>query len=212
MAVVKPLCARQAARWPFWKNRRRMPRSFRRGAWRSSAVRGRIGRACSTSWNARGWRIVPRGDEVLSAACFEQHCAPAAPALCLWEARTLTDPFPVAVVGTRRASAYGVNHTRVRWRVELAHGGVCVVSGLALGVDASAHDGRAGCRAGEPLPFWAAHWTSSIRKKIGPLMERHSGKSGGSVVSEYPPGTAPTKYSFLQRNRIIAGMRARYVG
>ncbi len=30
--------------------------------------------------------------------------------------------------------------------------------------------------------------------------------SGGSVVSEYPPGTAPTKYSFLQRNRIIAGI------
>ncbi len=31
-------------------------------------------------------------------------------------------------------------------------------------------------------------------------------ESGGSVVSEYPPGTVPTKYSFLQRNRIIAGM------
>ncbi|MFQ9446993.1 MAG: hypothetical protein ACLR4A_06250 [Christensenellales bacterium] len=63
------LRAAGGARWPFWKNRRRMPRSFRRGAWRSSAVRGRIGRACSTSWNARGWRLFRAGTNIIRR-CF----------------------------------------------------------------------------------------------------------------------------------------------
>ena len=52
----------------------------------------------------------------------------------------LTDRFPVAVVGTRRASAYGLTHTR-EIAAELAQTGVCVVSGLALGIDAAAHTG-----------------------------------------------------------------------
>ena len=48
----------------------------------------------------------------------------------------MTDRFPVAVVGTRRASAYGLTHTR-EIAAELAQTGVCVVSGLALGIDAA---------------------------------------------------------------------------
>ena len=60
--------------------------------------------------------------------------------LYVWGSTDLTDPFPVAIVGTRRASAYGVTHTRKMAR-ELAQAGVCVVSGLALGIDASAHEG-----------------------------------------------------------------------
>ncbi|MEI3405121.1 MAG: DNA-processing protein DprA [Christensenellales bacterium] len=60
--------------------------------------------------------------------------------LYVWGSTDLTDPFPVAIVGTRRASAYGVTHSRMMAR-ELARAGVCVVSGLALGVDASAHEG-----------------------------------------------------------------------
>ena len=65
----------------------------------------------------------------------------------------LTDRFPVAVVGTRRASAYGLTHTR-EIAAELAQTGVRVVSGLALGIDAAAHTGagwrRANrCRAGQ---------------------------------------------------------------
>ena len=60
--------------------------------------------------------------------------------LYVWGSTDLADPFPVAIVGTRRASAYGVTHTRKMAR-ELAQAGVCVVSGLALGIDASAHEG-----------------------------------------------------------------------
>ena len=78
-----------------------------------------------------------RGRAVSAAASADR--PPAAPALRL-RRDGLTDRFPVAVVGTRRASAYGLTHTR-EIAAELAQTGVCVVSGLALGIDAAAHTG-----------------------------------------------------------------------
>ena len=115
----------------------------------------------------------------------------------------LTDRFPVAVVGTRRASAYGLTHTR-EIAAELAQTGVCVVSGLALGIDAAAHTGAldGGGRTGAVL---GSALDKPYPQENDPLMRRIL-ESGGSVVSEYAPGTPPSRYSFLQRNRIIAGM------
>lgn len=113
------------------------------------------------------------------------------------------DRFPLAMVGTRRASAYGLRHTHAIAR-ELAAQGVSIVSGLALGIDSAAHEGalEAGGRT-------IAVLGSALDKMYPPenkdLMARIL-DAGGSVVSEYPPGTAPTRYSFLERNRIIAGL------
>ena len=115
----------------------------------------------------------------------------------------LTDRFPVAVVGTRRASAYGLTHTR-EIAAELAQTGVCVVSGLALGIDAAAHTGALD-GGGRTVAVLGSALDKPYPQENEPLMRRIL-ESGGSVVSEYSPGTAPTKYSFLQRNRIIAGM------
>lgn len=115
----------------------------------------------------------------------------------------LTDQFPVAVVGTRRASAYGLNHTR-QMAAELANVGVCIVSGLALGIDAAAHTGALDAK-GRTVAILGSALDQPYPAENRPLMRRIL-ESGGSVVSEYPPGTVPTKYSFLQRNRIIAGM------
>lgn len=115
----------------------------------------------------------------------------------------LSDRFPVAVVGTRRASAYGLTHTR-RIAAELARAGVSVVSGMALGVDAAAHTGALDAQ-GRTVAVLGSALDKPYPQENEPLMRRIL-ESGGSVVSEYPPGTAPTKYSFLQRNRIIAGM------
>lgn len=123
--------------------------------------------------------------------------------LYVWGSADLADPFPVAMVGTRRASAYGVTHTRKMAR-ELAQAGVCVVSGLALGIDASAHEGALDA-GGRTLAVLGSALDEFYPEENRALMERMLA-SGGSVVSEYPPGTAPTKYSFLQRNRIIAGI------
>ena len=115
----------------------------------------------------------------------------------------LTDRFPVAVVGTRRASAYGLTHTR-EIAAELAQTGVCVVSGLALGIDAAAHTGALD-GGGRTVAVLGSALDKPYPQENEPLMQRIL-ESGGSVVSEYAPGTPPSRYSFLQRNRIIAGM------
>lgn len=115
----------------------------------------------------------------------------------------LTDRFPVAVVGTRRASAYGLTHTR-EIAAELAQTGVCVVSGLALGIDAAAHTGALD-GGGRTVAVLGSALDKPYPQENDPLMQRIL-ESGGSVVSEYAPGTPPSRYSFLQRNRIIAGM------
>lgn len=115
----------------------------------------------------------------------------------------IDDMSAVAVVGTRRASAYGLRHTR-RIAAELAKAGVCVVSGLALGIDAQAHEGAldAGGRTIAVLGSGIDRMTPSVNRG---LMERIVA-SGGSIVSEYPMGISASRYSFLERNRIIAGL------
>ena len=115
----------------------------------------------------------------------------------------LTDRFPVAVVGTRRASAYGLTHTR-EIAAELAQTGVCVVSGLALGIDAAAPTGALD-GGGRTVAVLGSALDKPYPQENESLMRRIL-ESGGSVVSEYAPGTPPSRYSFLQRNRIIAGM------
>lgn len=115
----------------------------------------------------------------------------------------ICDPFPVAVVGTRRADAYGVRQTRAI-AGGLAQAGVCVVSGLAAGVDSAAHQGALDVGGRTIAVLGGAH-DRFYPKESQPLMERMLA-CGGSVVTEYPPGTPPGRYSFLERNRIIAGL------
>lgn len=116
---------------------------------------------------------------------------------------SLEDDFPFAVVGTRRASRYGLEHTREIAR-ELARSGVCVVSGLAVGIDAAAHQGALDAD-GRTVAILGGALDRFYPMENHALMERIL-ESGGSVATEYPPGTPPGKYSFLERNRIIAGL------
>lgn len=115
----------------------------------------------------------------------------------------LNDALPVAVVGTRGASAYGLRHTR-RIAKELAQAGACIVSGLALGIDAAAHEGALNAQGrtvavlGGALDKFYPSENRALRDRIL--------SGGGSVISEYPMGISPGRYTFLQRNRIIAGM------
>lgn len=117
--------------------------------------------------------------------------------------RSLEERFPLAVVGTRKATRYGLEHTR-SIAAELARAGVCVISGLAVGIDAAAHQGALEAQ-GRTVAILGGALDRFYPMENKALMERILA-CGGSVATEYPPGTPPGKYTFLERNRIIAGM------
>lgn len=121
---------------------------------------------------------------------------------CLGRA-DLADPFPLAVVGTRSADSYGMRHTRVL-AGQLARQGMCIVSGLATGIDTCAHWGALDGQ-GRTIAVLGGALDRVYPAENAPLMERII-EAGGSVVSEYAPGVMPTRYSFVQRNRIVAGL------
>ena len=123
--------------------------------------------------------------------------------LFAWGAADLQDRFPFAIVGTRRASAYGERQTRAIAR-DLAAAGVCIISGLALGIDAAAHDGAL-LGHGRTVAVLGGALDRFYPEENRALMHRILG-AGGSVVTEYPLGMRPARYSFLRRNRIIAGL------
>lgn len=117
---------------------------------------------------------------------------------------TLTDEdaWAVAVVGTRRVSAYGRQVTE-DLASYLASNGVTVVSGLARGVDSTAH--QAALKAGGRT---IAVLGSGVDRIYPPEHAQLAGKiiGSGAVVSDYAPGTAPDAANFPPRNRIISGL------
>ena len=146
-------------------------------------------------------RLVARGEENYPRLLAHGICPPHL--LYVWGGEKLDDPLPLAIVGMRKTSEYGRSVTRSIAR-DLAKAGACIISGLAVGIDAAAHrgaldgGGRTIAVLGGALDkFYPAVNRSLMREIL---------ESGGSVVSEYPMGVPPTSYSFLHRNRIIAGM------
>jgi DNA processing protein len=112
------------------------------------------------------------------------------------------DDWAVAVVGTRRITVYG---RQVAEEVAsfLAQRGITVVSGLARGVDAVAHEAcmRAGGRTFAVLGSGVDRiYPPEHEKLAGRIMER------GAIISDYAPGTAPDSANFPPRNRIISGL------
>lgn len=111
----------------------------------------------------------------------------------------------LGVVGTRKLTNYGRQACEELVK-PLAKNGVTIVSGLALGIDAAAH--QATLDSGGTT---IAVLGSGIDKQhVYPSAHRYLSeliiKNGGAVISEYPPGFLPTQYSFPARNRIIAGL------
>ncbi len=151
-------------------------------------------------WEA-GVHLIVRGGEGYPALLAQTAKPPHL--LYVLGSANLCDRFPMAVVGTRRASGYGLRHTRAIAR-ELAAQGICVVSGLALGIDGAAHEGALDAQ-GRTIAVLGSALDKMYPPENRNLMARIL-DMGGSVASEYPPGTAPTRYSFLERNRIIAGL------
>jgi len=109
----------------------------------------------------------------------------------------------VAIIGTRRPTPYGRQVTE-RFASELASKGVVIVSGLALGVDALAH--QATLDAGGTTLAILANALPDIRPMTNRAIGERILASGGAIISESDSEKPLGKWSFLERNRIVAGI------
>ncbi len=114
----------------------------------------------------------------------------------------ILDRPTVAIVGTRRATAYAERVTR-QLAATLGRAGACVISGLARGVDASAHrgtlqvEGATAAVLGTGLGVCYPKAHASLQRDIA---------TRGLLLSELPPDDAAHRGSFPKRNRIIAAL------
>jgi len=109
----------------------------------------------------------------------------------------------LGIVGTRKPSRQAAEQV-YKIAGNIGRAGISVVSGLAVGIDAMAHRGNLIGNA----PGYAV--LGSGADEIFPSVNRPLAKrlldSGGAIISEYPPGTPPAKWTFPARNRIIAAL------
>lgn len=146
------------------------------------------------TWNDRSYPALLRGVADPPVLLYYKGMLPH------WPDRAL-----IGVVGTRKASAYGL-HAAKDIAGQLARCGGIVVTGMALGVDAMAAAGALdnggtvvgvlGCGADRIYP-------ASNRELFYKVLD-----NGGCLLSEYPPGTPPNHWQFPRRNRIISGISA----
>lgn len=148
-----------------------------------------------------GIRIVMPGDDEFPPDLAGHPDRP----LALWVRGARIPPAPrVGIVGSRDASTAMIAFARRLGRA-CARAGLPVVSGLARGIDASAHAGalsvRGACIAvigcGLDVEYPKATW--SLRRDL---------LRAGTIVTTYPLGTPPEKFRFPERNRVIAGLSA----
>ncbi len=109
----------------------------------------------------------------------------------------------IAIVGSRKPSNYGRQIT-AQISSRLAEAGVHIVSGLALGVDALAH--QAAVEANSPTIAVLPCGLDRIYPVTHRGLARRILETGGMLVSEYPAGYVPFKHSFIARNRIVSGL------
>lgn len=160
-----------------------------------------------TALDRSGVRILLPDDAEFPVTLLKQ---PDAPFAVFVRGSLPPDALSVAVVGTRRMTDYGKRATRLVVE-ELTHAGVAIISGLALGVDAEAHEAclAGGGRTVAVLPGGVDH-ASVVPPRNRDLAERILG-ADGALLSEHPPGFPVREFSFLHRNRHIAALASAVV-
>lgn len=109
----------------------------------------------------------------------------------------------VAVVGTRRCTAYG-REVAQEVAADLTRAGVAIVSGLALGIDAAAHRGALAVDGAPPIAVVGSGLDVVYPRRNRDLWAAVAER--GVVFSEYPLGTAPHPWRFPSRNRLVAAL------
>jgi len=149
--------------------------------------------------------VILRGEPTYPAALAADHEAPA----------VLFYRGDLDALRTRRVAVIGTRHCTERGRAiavdvgrTLAGGGVSVVSGLALGIDAAAHRGVMAAReegaSGRPVAIVASGLDVVYPRANGGLWKVVA--ESGLIITESPPGTAPDRFRFPLRNRLIAAL------
>ena len=110
----------------------------------------------------------------------------------------------IAIVGSRRMTRGG-EITAKSWAKYLAESGFTITSGLALGIDATAHRGALSAEQGKTIGVMATGIDRFYPARNTQLREQII-HSGGALITEFPPGTEPRPAYFPQRNRIISGL------
>jgi DNA processing protein len=115
---------------------------------------------------------------------------------------TPADEWALAVVGTRRATVYGKECTRLLVR-GLVEAGITIISGMAYGIDTEAHQTalKSGGRTLAVLGCGVDIFYPPENRKLGQAIIE-----SGALISEYPLGTSPESGNFPRRNRIISGL------
>jgi len=141
---------------------------------------------------------------------FQDECYPALlkkipdfPVLLYWKGALETiDSLSVAIVGSRKASAYGLSSSE-RFAGELSNLGVTVISGMARGVDTIAHQGAL-AKQGLTVAVLGSGLANIYPRENARLFYKIA--ETGAVISEFPMRTEPISYNFPRRNRIISGL------
>ena len=169
-----------------------VPEAARRAVQVSAADRG-------GQLSAAGVRLV-----LIDDAEYPPHLAvlPDAPEVLFVRGRVAV-PGGVAVVGTRRCTAYGRALAQQYGKV-IGNAGWELVSGLARGIDIAAHRGTVSV-GGVGVAVLGCGLDVDYPRGHRPIAHRLVALGGG-VVSEYPPGSIPEGWRFPPRNRIIAGL------
>ncbi|MFG6432797.1 DNA-processing protein DprA [Roseateles sp. LYH14W] len=156
---------------------------------------------------AEAWRAEPGHDlMVLGDADYPPRLlATADPPLLLWlqGRRDLLGTPSLAIVGSRNPTAQGGDNARAFARA-LARAGYTIISGLALGVDAAAHEGALDAE-GATIAVVGTGLDQVYPRRNEKLAARLLA-AGGLIVSEFSLGTPITQANFPRRNRVIAGL------
>lgn len=127
------------------------------------------------------------------------------PPVLFWikgDSKSLSKPG-VGIIGTRNTTSYG-RKTAERFSKEVGEQGLCIYSGLAQGIDSIAH--QAALKVGAPTVAVLGSGIDNLYPQSNTDLANQIVKSGGAVITEFPPGTKPDAGNFPIRNRIVSGL------
>lgn len=154
---------------------------------------------------AHGAQLIALGDAAYPRAL--SHIPDPPPLLWMRGALQERDALALAIVGSRRCTAYGREQAD-RFAAGLAVAGVTIVSGGAYGIDAAAHGAALRMRpaGGRTVAVIGSGLARPYPKEYAPLFDKIVAEGAGAVLSELPMTFPPSAENFPRRNRILSGM------